>query len=158
PNKKKEDSMNIQSTPEETAQTETPAVDATVTETPAGDAPVHPLGEILDLFHTPQQQGYATIGVNSHRETWALQSKEFRRLREQYYYALHGTMPSPTILKEELRTLEGKARFEGPELPVHLRIAALEDRISLDLANPAWEVVEITTAGWGVMADSPVKF
>jgi hypothetical protein len=62
PNKKKEDSMNIQTTPEETAQTGTPA----------GDATVHPLGEILDLFHTPQQEGYATIGVNSHRETWAL--------------------------------------------------------------------------------------
>src|SRR5262249_30735919 len=106
-NKKKEDSMNIQTTPEETVQTGTPAVDApvtetptvdatvtetpagdTVTETPAGDTAVPPLGEILDLFHTSQQEGYATIGVNSHRETWALHSKEFRRLREQYYYAL----------------------------------------------------------------------
>jgi hypothetical protein len=83
---KKEDNMNIQTTPEGTAQTETPAVDAPVTETPAVDAPVHPLGEMIDLFHTPQQEGYATIGVNSHRETWALQSKEFRQLLEQQYY------------------------------------------------------------------------
>ena len=32
PNKKKEDSMNIQTTPEETVKTETPAGDATVSE------------------------------------------------------------------------------------------------------------------------------
>jgi len=155
---KKEDNMNIQTTPEGTAQTETPVVDAPVTETPAGDAPVHPMGEILALFHTPQQQGYATMGVNSHRETWALQSKEFRQLLEHQYYKMTGTMPSSKTITDDLRVLEGKARFEGPELQLHLRIAELEDRISLDLANPAWEFVEITTAGWGVMADSPVKF
>ena len=158
PSTKKEDSMNIQTTSEGTAQTETPAADATVTETPAVDATVPPLGEILELFHTPQQEGYATIGVNSHRETWALDSKEFRQLREQYYYVLNGTMPSQKTLKEELRILEGKARFEGPELPVHLRIAELEDRLYLDLANPAWEVVEITAQGWRVIDNPPVKF
>jgi hypothetical protein len=154
----KEDNMNVKTIPEETSQTGTPAVDATVTETPAVDATVPPLGEIFDLFHTPQQEGYATIGVNSHRETWALQSEEFRHLRERYYYALSGTMPSQKVIKEDIRALEGKARFEGAELPLHLRIAEYEDRIYLDLANPAWEVVEITAAGWRIVDDPPVKF
>jgi hypothetical protein len=154
----KEDNMNIQTTPEETAQTETPAVDVPVTEIPAVDATVPPLGEILDLFHTPQREGYATIGVNSHREIWVLQSKEFRQLREQYYYVLNGAMPSQKTLNEDLRILEGKARFDGAELPVHLRIAALEDRLYLDLANERWEVVEITRTGWRVLEDSPIKF
>jgi hypothetical protein len=117
-----------------------------------------PLGEILALFHTPQNETYATLGIHGHRENWALQSKEFRRLREQYYYALNGTMPSPTILKEELRTLEGKALFEGPEMPVHLRLAALEDRLYLDLTNDRWEVVEITPTRWRVVDDPLVKF
>jgi hypothetical protein len=166
--KKKEDNMNIQTTTEETTQTETPAVDvpvtetpavdAIVTETPAVDATVPPLGTILDLFHNPQQEGYATIGVNSHRETWALQSEGFRHLRERYYYALSGTMPSQKVIKEDIRALEGKARFEGAEMPVQLRIAEYEDRIYLDLANPAWEVVEITAAGWRIVDDPPVKF
>jgi hypothetical protein len=144
----KEDNMNVKTIPEETSQTGTPAVDATVP----------PLGEILDLFHTSQQEGYATIGVNSHRETWALHSKEFRHLRERYYYALSGTMPSQKVIKEDIRALEGKARFEGAELPVHLRIAELDDRIYLDLANDRWEVVEITAAGWRVVDNPPVKF
>jgi hypothetical protein len=122
------------------------------------DSTVRPLGKILELFHTQQQDAYATVAVNGHRETWAQQTKEFRRLREQYYYALTGTMPSLGVLKEELRTLEARARFEGPELPVSLRIAALEDTIYLDLTNPAWEVVEITAAGWCVTEDPWLSF
>src|SRR5215831_10172285 len=116
------------------------------------------LGETLDLFHTSQQEGYATLGVNSHRETWALHSKEFRRLLERRYYETTGILPSPKTLTDDLRILEGKARFEGPELPVHLRIAEQENRIYLDLANPAWEVVEITAEGWRVLDNPPVKF
>lgn len=140
--------MNIQTTAEETTQTETPAVDATVP----------PLGETLDLFHTHQKESYATIQVNSHRENWALQSKEFRELLEHQYYKMTGTMPSSKTITNDLRILEGKARFEGPELPVHLRIAEMEDRIYLDLANPDWEVVEITATGWCIVNDPPVKF
>ena len=117
-----------------------------------------PLGDIVELFHTAQQVAYATLEVNGHRETWALQSKEFRLLRQQNYYALTGTMPSLGALRDEVRNLEGRARFEGPELPVHLRIAQLEHRIYLDLTNPDWEVVEITGTGWRVMQDPPVKF
>jgi hypothetical protein len=122
------------------------------------DIPGRPLGEILDLFHTPQQDAYATLRVHGHREIWALASPEFRHLREQYYYALTGTMPSQKTIRDDIRTLAGKARFEGAAQLVHLRIAELEERLYLDLANERWEVVEITRTGWRVMADPPVKF
>ena len=119
---------------------------------------IQPLGEILDLFHTPQRDAYATIGGNGHRETWALHSKEFRELLEYQYYKTTGAIPSPKTITNDLRALAGKARFDGAELPVHLRIAELDDRIYLDLANDRWEVVEITAAGWRVLEDPPVKF
>src|SRR5262249_20766382 len=116
------------------------------------------LGETLDLFHTPQKESYATVEVNSHRETLALQSKELRELLEHQYYKTTGTLPAPKTIMNDLRMLEGKARFDGAELPVHLRIAGLDDRIYLDLTNAAWEVVEITAAGWCVVDNPPVKF
>jgi hypothetical protein len=116
------------------------------------------LGETLDLFHTPQKECYATVEVNSHRETWALQSKQFRELLEYQYYKTTGAMPSPKTITNDLRMLEGKARFEGAELPVHLRLAELGDRLYLDLANNQWEVVEITAEGWCVVDNPPVKF
>src|SRR5215510_7003535 len=50
------------------------------------------LGETLDLFHTPHKESYATVEVNSHRETWALQSKGFRELLEHQYYKMTGSL------------------------------------------------------------------
>ena len=54
--------------------------------------------------------------------------------------------------------LEAKAQFDGPEMPVFTRLAEKGDAIYLDLANDAWEVVEVTPYGWRVIADPPVKF
>ncbi len=92
-------------------------------------------GERLDLFHTPQQEAYATIPVKSHMETHALGSKAFRQLLERHYYEWTGTMPSKTTINDALRIMEGRARFDGRELPVHLRVAGLDDTIYLDLAK-----------------------
>ncbi len=116
------------------------------------------LGDELDLFHTPHQEPYATIGVNSHCETWPLGSKTFRQLLERRFYELNGTMPSKKTMQDAMRVMEGQARFDGPELPVHLRVAGLDDAIYLDLANESWEAVAITPDGWQVVQRPPVKF
>src|SRR2546428_19512 len=41
---------------------------------------IQPLGEILDLFHSPQKESYAVMEVHGHRETWALGIEELRAL------------------------------------------------------------------------------
>src|SRR5262245_60960211 len=40
----------------------------------------------IDLFHDPDGRGYATVPVDGHRETWALQSAGFRRWLGGRYY------------------------------------------------------------------------
>src|SRR5262249_17498899 len=37
------------------------------------------LAEEAELFHTPDNVGYADIRVGGHRETWSIRSKSFRR-------------------------------------------------------------------------------
>jgi hypothetical protein len=39
-----------------------------------------------------------------------------------------------------------------------VRVGEHDGRIYLDLANPAWEAVEIAPDGWRVVADPPVRF
>ena len=53
-----------------------------------------------------------------------------------------------------------KAMFDGPEVRVHTRVAGHDDRVYLDLCNGRWEVVEIASSGWSVVAGDavPVKF
>lgn len=57
-----------------------------------------------------------------------------------------------------LQTIEGRALFDGPQLPVFTRMASYDGAIYLDLANTCWEAVEITASGWRVVAPPPVKF
>jgi hypothetical protein len=54
--------------------------------------------------------------------------------------------------------LEGKARFDGPTVPVYIRLARHSDAIYLDLCDERWRVVRIDAAGWKVLSDSPVRF
>src|SRR5439155_10339103 len=53
---------------------------------------------------------------------------------------------------------EGKALFDGATVPVFTRLAEVENTIYLDLANEAWEMVEITAGGWRVVDGRTVKF
>ncbi|HYT91311.1 MAG TPA: hypothetical protein VEL76_21545, partial [Gemmataceae bacterium] len=67
---------------------------------------------------------------------------------------------SATALSDALGLIEAQAIFDGPELPIHVRVGELANNIYLDLCNPQWEVVEITPAGWSVLPSDqvPVKF
>ena len=54
--------------------------------------------------------------------------------------------------------LEGKARFQGGQHEIFVRVAFHEGRLFLDLCNQDWEAVEITPVGWQVVTDVPVRF
>jgi hypothetical protein len=61
-------------------------------------------------------------------------------------------------LQDALGVLAGKARFDGPEIPVFTRLAEHGEAIYLDLVNDLWQSVEVTGTGWRVVVDPPVKF
>jgi len=111
-----------------------------------------------ELFHTPDNECYATIPVSGHKENWLIRTKGFRNWLVQRFYEAKGKPPSAQALQDALGVLEAKAQFDGPEMPVFTRLAEKGDAIYLDLANDAWEVVEVTPYGWRVIADPPVKF
>ena len=48
--------------------------------------------------------------------------------------------------------------FRGPAHRVHVRIAPHADRVYLDLADASWRVIEISTTGWRLVCDPPVRF
>jgi hypothetical protein len=111
-----------------------------------------------ELFHTPEGEAYATIEGDGHRETWLMKTKGFRRWLAQQFYRQEGKAPGSQALQDALGVLEGQALFGGPEYPVYTRLAEHDGAVYLDLANAAWEAVEITSAGWRVVTDPPLKF
>ena len=109
-------------------------------------------------FHTPDKIAYADITLDEHRETYPINSKQFKEwLRFSLYKRYEKTVGSET-LNSVLGALEGKAKYEGKEQPVYLRFALYQGKIYLDLGDADWKAVEIDSDGWRITSDYPVRF
>jgi hypothetical protein len=116
------------------------------------------LAQSAELFHTPDGTGFADLDINSHRETWPIRAKGFRRwLARRFFEATQGA-PSSEALQSALNVIEGKAHFDAPERVVHIRVGGLDDRLYLDLGDATWRAVEIDATGWRVIDNPPVRF
>ena len=116
------------------------------------------LCEKIEVFHTPDGQQFAAVPVDQHRENWLIDSREFKSWVRREFYKKFGMAPSSFGLQEAIDTLLARAQFDGETCPVFLRMGSSKDNIYVDLANAAWEVVEISKSGWKVIKDSPIKF
>jgi Bifunctional DNA primase/polymerase, N-terminal/Primase C terminal 1 (PriCT-1) len=119
------------------------------------------LAQGVELFHTPggyDSEGYASLEVNGHRETWPVSSKGLRRWLSKRFYEESGTAPGSQALQDALNVIAGKAVHEGPEYEVAVRLAEQAGTIWLDLADPNWRAVRIGPDGWALVDDCPVRF
>src|SRR5581483_9581737 len=110
-----------------------------------------------ELFHTSDHRAFASVPVNGHTETIAIRSRNFRAMLVTRYYQNTGKAPHSSAIDEAIAHLEGQALCSS-QLAVHIRVAAHKGAIYLDLCNENWQTVEVTADGWGVIAESPVKF
>lgn len=113
---------------------------------------------MTDSFHTADGTAYVVVPVDGHAEVLNLRAKPFRALLYKLSYQEFRKPPGVQALQDALAVLEARALFEGPERPVHVRVAEHAGRIYLDLADEGWRVVEIEGDGWRVLDRSPVMF
>jgi hypothetical protein len=116
------------------------------------------LAQPAELFHAPDGTGFADINVNGHRETWPIRAKGFRRWLTRRFFEATGGAPSSEALQSALNVIEATAHFGAPERVVHIRVGGAEGRLYLDLGDETWRAVEISTDGWRVLDDPPVRF
>lgn len=112
----------------------------------------------IELFHTPDSTPYAIVEQAGHVETWLLASRTVRYYLARRYYEETGHVPHAQALQDALNVLRGRALFDGREEQVHVRLAACDGKLYLDLCDTAWQAVEIDTAGWRVVSNLPVRF
>jgi len=115
----------------------------------------------LELFHDGSGETFATMGppLLSAMRTYPIESKEFRELIESAYLdhsPRSGVIPSQAI-KDVVRTCAARARHDGPEHPVFLRVARPGDEVYIDLGNDSG-TVEVRGGWWKVVPEAPVRF
>lgn len=114
--------------------------------------------DAMVLFQTPDGRAYADIDVLGHRETIALESKDFvDRLTEQYFTA-NAEVPSSEELRGVLSLARARAKYGGREHEVYIRVAEDGGKYYLDLGDPDWRAVEITRDEWRTVTHPPVRF
>ena len=118
------------------------------------------LAMAAELWHDPEGEPWATFTVEGHREHWPTKSKAFRRRLARMYHAVEEGTPGAQAIQDALLVIDGIACYDGPEYPVHTRLAEHGGRIYLDLGDDQWRAVEIGPDGWRVIPSEqvPVRF
>src|SRR5438552_1447008 len=101
------------------------------------------IGACGELFHTATGTAFADLLIDGHRETWPTRSKRLRGWLRRRYYQATGGAASPAEIRSALDLLEARAKFDGPERAVHIRIAEHAGHIYLDLADQQWRAIDI---------------
>jgi hypothetical protein len=112
------------------------------------------LAQVVYLFHDPDQEAFATIPVENHKETHRLTTKAFRNWLKYRFFSQSDKVPGSQAVQDALGALEGKALFAGPEHETHVRVAGHGGSVYLDLCNSEWEVIEVTPEGWRIVPGS----
>ncbi len=105
-------------------------------------------------------RAFVSLMQDDVRETRLLRSLESRRWIAKFCHDTEGIAPPAQSLTDTVCALESRALFGGVAHPVGIRLAACNDDIWLDLADPTWRVVRISREGWQVLeaVDCPVRF
>ena len=112
----------------------------------------------IEFFHDPEQHGWASVQVEEHRENYPLRSRAFYLFLLRIFYRDTAESPGGRAIRAVLEIFEARALFDGPECQIHLRVAQHDDKLYLDLCDPAWRAVEIDAEGWRIVNRPAPKF
>src|SRR5262249_11307233 len=91
------------------------------------------LAQKVEFFHADVDEPFGSVQVGEHVETWAVQSKGFRRWLSREFWNRHKKAPSSQAVQDALSVLTGRAIHDGKRIPVHIRVAGLDEKLYLDL-------------------------
>src|SRR5258708_24130638 len=112
-----------------------------------------------EVFHSPEGEPFIRAVVNGHGENYPLKKKGLFEdwCRHLYFVGTDVALPQ-VIFNMMLEQLQAEARFGAPEFQTPLRIAEHRGKIYLDLCDAERQCVEISTQGWKLIDDPPVRF
>lgn len=100
---------------------------------------------------------YATVATAAGRRTIQLRGPAFQSwLRLKFRQAQGRTAPAAAV-KAAITTLEDIAG-QAKEQPVHLRTAAHEGKVYLDLADGSGAAIEVSPTGWRIEPFPTIRF
>jgi hypothetical protein len=116
------------------------------------------ISQDVEFFHTQDMKLYVTVAVDGHKETWPTRSHGFRNWVSMKFYREQHKPASTQALQAALAVCDARSQFDGPVCDVGVRVIGSGSNVYLDLANDAWQAIEVNGSGWRVVREPPVKF
>jgi hypothetical protein len=110
------------------------------------------------LFRDPNSTAYLLVPINGSRQTWRLRSDGFRLLLRRLWYQSTGKGLSNSVISDAIDTLDAIASFSELEETVNIRVARHNGDIYVDICDDEWRAVHISSSGWRIVNDPPVRF
>jgi len=101
---------------------------------------------------------YASVPCGDHAKTLSIKSIQFRRWLTQLQYGATGKVPNSDALQAAINVFAAEAQYRGNIIETHIRVAAVDGAIWIDLCDPTWRAVCIDAVGWRLVQDPPVRF
>ncbi len=115
-------------------------------------------GSAAELFHSERNEPFARLKVAKHVETWPIRSSGFHDWMARQYFLETGRVPNKQAVENATSLLEGKARWEGPEYRLSVRVAEDDGGLWYDLADSEWRGIRVTAEGWRIVKSPPPIF
>ncbi|MEP0941943.1 MAG: bifunctional DNA primase/polymerase [Rhizobiaceae bacterium] len=87
-----------------------------------------------------------------------LDSAEMQRRLQFLYYSIQKQTISKAALTETIGLLDARARFKGPLVDVHIRVAEYEGAVYIDRGAGTDSFIKIARDGYEICGEAPVKF
>ena len=146
-------------TPEDNIEEKQKSSDQTLSNKQTDTAILIDFTNKADFFHTHHHELCVYIQTNNCWETIFLNSKDIKIWFAHKFYNQYKRSPGREAISEALRILEAKARFDGPEKNLSIRIAEHNNAIYIDLGNKERHVIKVTADNWEIIkGKSPVYF
>jgi hypothetical protein len=116
--------------------------------------------ELGSLWHDSTGAGWVDFYVEGNQQTARIRSKRFRDFLAQVLWEREERSINSEGWSEAVGTLEGLARFKGPEREAFLRVGTHNGDIYIDLGTDDWQVIRVSSTGWDIIpyAECPIRF
>ena len=116
------------------------------------------IAEVATLFHTPAEEGYATIPFQRHSQNLKISSKKFKSWLVKEFFKETNKPPGADAVNQAIAVLEGQALYEGEEKKIFLRVASHGEQFYYDLADADGNVIQVTPQGFCIAENPPDIF
>ena len=94
---------------------------------------------------------YAQVQIGDHDEIIRIESGKFKRyLARLFYDKSSNKVVNADAINNAIQVIQAKAEYDGPTVPLSLRVAWQVGDIYYDLSNDKWQCIKIFQEGWEI--------